>query len=116
MTTSENIARFMVKPGSRTARWGQQSITDTSGGLPQPHLDSPIFLATVLVVIGGDWQILPVSIYLRWCYASHLQLFGDGVRAVLRKCNIPASVASVVGETKNQETPLLIRWICKQFY
>ena len=34
----------------------------------------------------------------------------------LSKCKIPTGFASVVGETKNQETPLLIRWVCKQFY
>jgi hypothetical protein len=73
-------------------------------------------LATVLVTIGSDWQVLPVSVHKRWCYASHLQLFGDGLRAVFRKCKIPTGFASVVGETKNQETPLLIRWVCKQFY
>jgi hypothetical protein len=84
--------------------------------LPQPHLDPSILLATVLVIIGSDWQVLPVSVHQRWCYASHLQLFGDRLCAVFRKCKIPTGIASVVGESKNQETPLLIGWVCQQFY
>jgi len=95
------------------ARQGKVQI---SRRLAQPHLDPTILLATVLVIIGSDWQVLPISVYQRWGYASYLQLFGDGLRAVFRKCKIPTGIASVVGESKNQETPLLIGWVCQQFY
>jgi hypothetical protein len=61
-------------------RRGRRGLT--SWRLSQPHLDPTILLAAVLIIIGSDWQVLPVSVHKRWCYASHLQLFGDGLRAV----------------------------------
>jgi len=31
--------------------------------LAQPDLDAPVLLSTVLIAIGSDWQILPVSVH-----------------------------------------------------
>ena len=84
--------------------------------LAQPNLDSPVFLAAVLRIIGSDWQGLAKSIYKRRFYASHLQLVGDCSGAVLGKCDILSGPAGVVGETEQEDSPVLVRWICKKLY
>src|ERR1700726_1126016 len=73
----------------------------------QPNLDSPVFLATLLRIVGSDWQVLSESIHHRRFYASHLQLIGDRSGAVLGKRNILFCSASAVGETEQQKTPFV---------
>src|SRR5580692_5547147 len=58
----------------------------------QPNLDSPVFLAAVLPVVGSDWQVPSESIHQRRFYASHLQLFGDHLRK--RKLRLSFSCAA----------------------
>src|SRR4029077_5701858 len=70
--------------------------------LAQPNLDSPVFFAAVLRIVGSDWQGLAKSIYKRRFYASHLQLVGDYSGTVLGKCDILSGPAGVVGETEQE--------------
>ena len=43
--------------------------------------------------------------------ASHLQLIGDRSGAIFGKGNILLGSASAIGETEQEETPLLVGWI-----
>ena len=79
----------------------------------QPNLDSSVFLAAFLRIVGSDWQVLAESIHHRRFYTSHLQLIGDRSCAALGKGNIFFSSADAVRETEQQKTPLLVGWICQ---
>ena len=81
--------------------------------LAQPHLHPSILLAAILRIVGSDWQVLSESIGKRRFYASHLQLVGDCSGPILRKCDILSGPASAVGETEQQESPVLVGWIRK---
>src|SRR4029077_15308511 len=72
--------------------------------LAQPNLDSPVFFAAALRVVGSDGQGLAKSIYKRQFYSSHLQLVGDYSGPILGKCNILSGPAGVVGETEQEDS------------
>ena len=86
-----------VMDAAKQLHFDAQSLSLRSA---QPNLDSAVFLAALLRLVGSDWRAPSESIHKRRFYASHLQLVGHYFGTVFGQCHILFGPASAVGETE----------------